>query len=474
MAAKKQFERKRAGWHEPIPTVQGRRQMSSGLIQRPPLKVKSEVAIVRSLNYFGADNVVREAIDLLGGIKRFCGKGDNVLIKPNLAVAQPYYMAETTDPRIVGATVKICKETGAKVKVGEKAGWHIPTDYAFKKTGIGEAALAAGADEIVNWEVGERIEVKVPNARSLPTVKIHKSVIEADVFIDLPKLKNNFILGSGALTLSIKSHLGLIPQEDRESVHRQPIDMAWACCDIAKAIKDKHKLTLIDGVAGVEGATHYGHICRPGVIIASPDMVAAEAVAHSIVGYHPLESPAVQVMMKDGLGTGDLSEIDILGVRLEDVTYPFMRALTRYVQKYLNVKEYIGGTCLGCLWPMTSFPPIVDPKKTYAVVAGTRALIANPLKVDEVWLVGECACRPDHQFKGYMDKIKAAKKIIKLGTCPAGIALLKRKWEGVYDTPMLLATDSISFCSLPETVRPNVLKAAENRREGKEKRLRKK
>jgi len=79
----------------------------------------------------------------------------------------------------------------------------------------------------------------------------------------------------------------------------------------------------------------------PGVIVASPDLIAVEAVCHAIVGYHPLESPAVQIGMKDGLGTGDLSEIEILGTRLQDVYYPFLRGHMRYVQRFDNIKDMI-------------------------------------------------------------------------------------------------------------------------------------
>jgi len=117
----------------------------------------------------------------------------------------------------------------------------------------------------------------------------------------------------------------------------------------------------------------------------------------------------------------------------------------------------------------------VDPDKKYAVVAGTRAMVAKPLSgIDEVYLVGECACRADHQFKGYMDKIKEAKKIVRLATCPGHASIdqwSSRKLGGVYDHFMLLSADMRSLATLPEGVRPGLLKAAYARRSGKVKEL---
>lgn len=465
--AQRQFQHKKHSGMELIASTNSG-NLYVPFIDRPLQERKSEVAIIKSPDYSHAGDAVREAIYLLGGIDRFCKKGDVVVIKPNAVLGQPWEMADTTHPAVVAEVVKIFKEAGTTVKIVERPAFGAHTDSVYEVTGIKKAALEAGADELWDWRREEYIEVPVPNPRSFAKVKLPKALMEADVFVDLPKLKNNQVLGPGALTLGIKSKLGLIPQEDRALIHRTPVDMAAGCCDVAKAINHLHRLTLIDGVLGQEGSVHYGPIVRPGIIVASPDMVAAEAVCHAIVGYHPFESPCVQIAMKDGLGTGDLYEIDILGSRIQDVYYPFARSLMRYVQKYTNVKEYFGGTCFGCMFAMAAVPPVVDPNRKYAVVSGTRALVAEALAdFDEVYLVGECACRDDHQFPGFMEKVNAAKKIIKMGTCPGNDSVQYRKWGGIYDAHMLLSVDGWVNSVLPENLRPGDLKAAYERREGK-------
>ena len=173
--------------------------------------------------------------------------------------------------------------------------------------------------------------------------------------------------------------------------------------------------------------------------------------------------------MKDGLGTADLSEIDVLGERIQDVRFPFVRSVTRFVQKYGNVKEFFGGTCQACILAMMALPPVVDPEKKYAVVSGTRALVAEPLdRYDEVYLVGLCACAPDHQYPGFMDKVNAAKKVVRLSTCPGHETIHSKKWGGIYDSRMLLSVDMTAGFALPDTVRPAVLKSMYARREGRQ------
>ncbi len=439
-------------------------------LRRPPMEKRSRVAITRCRDYADAEREVRNTLGLLG-LSRLCSRGDTVLIKPNLCLPTPPEIAETTHPAVVAAMVKVAKECGARVRVGESCAWHIPMELVFEVTQVRKAALEAGADEVLDFGQGEFVEVEVPNPRSMRTAWIPKVVLESDVMVNLPKMKNNFVTMT---TLSIKNMLGLIRPLDRHLYHRTPMDMAWACNDLFKIIRDRHRLTLIDGVWGVEGATHAGHVCKPGVVVASQDPIAAEAIANRIMGYHPLESPQVQVGMKDGLGTGEPAEIEVVGTRLDEVIHPFQRSLMCYVSRYPNVIEYFGGTCMGCVWTAVAMPPVVDSGKKYAVVAGARALIPAPLEdVDEVYLVGTCACATSHQFEGYTEKVRAAKKVVRMPTCPGLTHAIEKKMGGVYDIareagfPELSLADGLAFIHVPCCVRQDLVPDAVERKEGR-------
>lgn len=431
---------------------------------------KAQVAIVQGFDYAKASEYVGQMFDLLGGIEKFCARGDTVMVKPNMCVPLPPEKAETTHPAIVAAVVRALKETGAKVKVGEQASWGASAEQAFDISGIRAGALEAGADEVVNWENDEYLEVEIPNPRSIARARLPRSVLEADRLIHIPKMKNNSMQ---LVTLGIKGWLGLLAYQDRYLYHRTDADIAFATCDLAKAIKDKHCLTLIDGITGLMGGgTHAGKVCNPGLLIGSADMVAATAVCCAAMGYHPLEAPATQVAMKDGIGTGELNEIDILGARLEDVVFNFQRPLPRIVSPFSNVKEFTGGACPNCLRCYSGLPPVVDPAKRYALIAGARALVAEDLSgYDEVWLIGKCASSESHQYGGFSDKLKAAKKVVKIDGCPAGGALhsyYKDPHESgtVYDFPHLAQADNVVLSMLPDVCDEEAAKEAAKRRRG--------
>lgn len=432
--------------------------------------MRSRVAITAAKTYEEAEKAVAEAIQLLGGPEVVCTSRDVVMIKPNMVLPRQPDLAETTHPGVIAALIKILKNTGAVIRVGEQSAWHFNTEEAFDVTGIREAALAAGADEVVDWEKDERIAVKIPDSRSIQVALLPRSVMEADVFIHVPKMKTNFVQ---TLTLAIKGLLGLLANKDRGPYHRSNVDMAWATCDLAKAINSKHRLTLIDGITAMEGGgPHAGLKCNPGVIVASADMVAVNAVSSLIMGFHPLEAPSTQVAMKDGLGTAELSEIEILGKKIEEVMYPFKRPLRRWVSKWKNVKEFIGGTCEGCLLGFSRTPFIVDPNQKYALIAGRKVLLPDGLEADEAWLIGECACRRDHQFPDYMEKLRNVKTIRKFPRCPGTISFHDQYKRPItkgtaYATPDQITVDGCTLAILPDLVRQDEREAAEARREGR-------
>src|ERR1035437_7243062 len=58
--------------------------------------------------------LVRKAIEGLGGIRRFIGRGDVVVIKPNIAWDRTPEQAANTNPLAVAEMVRQCLDAGAK------------------------------------------------------------------------------------------------------------------------------------------------------------------------------------------------------------------------------------------------------------------------------------------------------------------------------------------------------------------------
>lgn len=439
------------------------------LVETPAPREKSKVAIVKASDYSQAEKAVREALALLGGAKSFIKPTDTVIIKPNMIAATKPEEGEVTHPAMVEAVVKVLKETGARIRVGEQTGWHGDPLMTFKVTGMYDAAMRGGASDVVNWDTDEYVDVPVPNARCFAVVKLPRSLAEADVIVNVPKMKTNLVQ---VVTLGIKSWIGSLHNSQRTFIHKNQLDNGFATVDVVKALGPRLKLNILDGIEGMDGSgPHAGLVTRPGIVVASADVVAFGAVTCSIMGFHPLEVPAHQAAMKDGVGTGDLREIDVLGKKIEEVKYPYLRPVAQVVNRYPNVMEFVGGACPGCQWTINSLPPYVDPDKKYAVVVGARAMIGQDLaNFDEVWLSGTCAAQPSHQLPGFEDKLKRAKKVHRVNQCPGYNVMIHHHQDPaskgeVYSAVNLWLADMVAFWTVPDVTNDAKLEAAIARRE---------
>ena len=59
--------------------------------------------------------MVRRALNALGGMDKLISKGNRVIIKPNIAWNQKPEFAANTNPSMVAALVELCREAGASV-----------------------------------------------------------------------------------------------------------------------------------------------------------------------------------------------------------------------------------------------------------------------------------------------------------------------------------------------------------------------
>jgi len=85
----------------------------------------------------------------------------------------------------------------------------------------------------------------------------------------------------------------------------------------------KPLLGIMDAVYGMEGHGPSGGKPRKiGLILASFDCVALDAVSSRIIGYDPLFIDTTRIACQKGLGEGRLNKIEIKGEELENVIMP--------------------------------------------------------------------------------------------------------------------------------------------------------
>ena len=96
-----------------------------------------------------AVKLTEQAIEALGGMKRFVSRGDVVWVKPNIGWDRTPETAANTNPDVVATIIRLCFDAGAKtVKVGDN-----PCDVAektYEASGIAAAARAAGGESRVS------------------------------------------------------------------------------------------------------------------------------------------------------------------------------------------------------------------------------------------------------------------------------------------------------------------------------------
>lgn len=66
----------------------------------------------------------------------------------------------------------------------------------FKVTGMYEAAMHGGADEVINRDRDDYAGVKVPNVWCFGGVKLPRSLVGSDVIVNVPRMKTNLYMHS--------------------------------------------------------------------------------------------------------------------------------------------------------------------------------------------------------------------------------------------------------------------------------------
>jgi uncharacterized protein (DUF362 family) len=249
--------------------------------------------------------LVRRAMAALGGMERFVKPGASVIIKPNVCVAyHSYEYAATTNPWVVGAVVKLCREAGAgSVRVMDFPFGGSPGE-AYTRSGIEEQALAAGAELETMRSLGF-VKTDIPDGRDIRSWDIYDAVLQADVVIDVPIAKHHSL---ARLTLGMKNLLGVV--QNRSAMHR---NMGQRLADLASRVRPA--LTLIDAVRilTANGPTggNLDDVKKLDTVIASPDIVAADSYASTLFGLQPDDLAYVRAGAEMGLGRSDLANLKI-------------------------------------------------------------------------------------------------------------------------------------------------------------------
>ncbi|UCF85243.1 MAG: DUF362 domain-containing protein [Desulfobacteraceae bacterium] len=261
---------------------------------------------------------VSNAVDLLGGISSFVKTGDHVLLKPNLLSAKSPERCVTTDPGVVHAVARLVLDEGGKPFIGDSPGLESFGRVAAK-TGMIEVARKLGIKVI---ELTQPTPVNPPATAVFKKLEIASQALEADVLINLPKLKTHSQM---LLTLGVKNLFGTIVAQRKAEWHFMAgvnrNTFADLHLDIYQTLKPS--LTILDGVWGMEGyGPANGRPRRLDLIAGSEDAVALDISICNLLGI-PLRSfPVYRAARVRGIGETDVRQITFKGLSPEAFAFP--------------------------------------------------------------------------------------------------------------------------------------------------------
>lgn len=250
------------------------------------------------------------AVKQMGGMQRFIKKGGSVLIKPNIGWDRPPEYGANTNPDLIAAAVRECYSAGAK-KVYMFDHTCDEWQGCYKKSGIQNAASAAGAELVPASSADYFIKTSIPRGRILKEAQVHRLFLECDTIINIPVLKHH---SSTVLTASMKNLMGVV--WDRSEWHRKGLHQCIADFSTLR----KPDLVIIDGwrVMTRNGPRGYSTADADNMkyLFMSADPVAADSAAAMVLAKSvgiksPVDIKYISIAGQMGLGRNDLSKINI-------------------------------------------------------------------------------------------------------------------------------------------------------------------
>ncbi len=232
----------------------------------------------------------------LGGMEAYVKPGQRVLLKPNLLTGARPTKECTTRPEIVYCVAKLVQAVGGKPFLGDSP--------AF-----GSAHGVAKANGLLQWAQKLDLPIvelhgkryKLEQDSNFDNLLLSKEAMEADVVINLPKVKSHMQL---TLTLGVKNLFGCVPGKMKAWWHMEAGKdrerFAQMLVETAQTINPD--LTILDGIIGHEGNGPSGGEPRLlGVLGASPNVYALDRAMVDVLQVPPSQIPTVAASQRLGL-----------------------------------------------------------------------------------------------------------------------------------------------------------------------------
>jgi len=247
--------------------------------------------------------------------------GKRVVLKPNLV---EYHRDKVinTDPRFVDAVIQLFKDEGAaEVIVAEGPGHWRNVQYLVEESGLGEV-LRKHNVRFVDINHDEPIKtLNLGRTTGLEYLYLSQTVLSADLFVSLPKLKTHHWAGA---TLSLKNLFGTLPgicygwpknELHWRGIPNSIVDIACTCTP---------HFAIVDGIVGMEGDGPLNGTAKLfGAIVMGADLVAVDATCCRLMMLPVDRIPTLVLAEQKRLGRMKESEIPQFGETIASLAQAF-------------------------------------------------------------------------------------------------------------------------------------------------------
>ena len=246
--------------------------------------------------------LARQAVEELGGMRRFISRGDVVLVKPNIGWDRTPEQAANTNPDVVAENVRQCSNAGAKRVIVTDVSCN-DARRCFQRSGIAEAAKLAGADVILP-EPSRFKEVDL-QGEVLHAWPVFDPFLNVDKVINIPIAKHHGLTGT---TLGMKNWYGMLGGQRNQlhqKIHESLVDLADFVRPTLTLI-DCYRILVRNGPTG----GNLEDVLLKKTLVAGTDPVALDAyVAKAYWNMDVDALPYLKMAASRGLGTYQFEKV---------------------------------------------------------------------------------------------------------------------------------------------------------------------
>lgn len=238
------------------------------------------------------------AADLAG---RIGDRNLTVGIKPNLVVPSPAEYGATTHPEVVAGIVEYLQELGFQNLVIAEGSWvGDRTADAFEYCGYNSLSRKYGVP-LVDTQKEKSHEIDCAGMDLCVTDIVDR----IDFLINVPVMKGHC---QTKMTCALKNLKGLLPNKEKSRFHRMGLHRPIA--HLQAGIRQD--FVVVDHICGDLDFEEGGNPVVRNCVMAAADPVLVDSYACHLLQYTPDDVPYVRMAEQLGIGTADLSRLEII------------------------------------------------------------------------------------------------------------------------------------------------------------------